>query len=102
MYYIFVTLILILVLRILQFRKHIYISEPKKEFTLKETINAMKFLGIEYRYDMYKFNKDMNEELSHGKKYPKCNLTNDDPIKTAQIVWAHYLDKVSDTYPEYF
>ena len=39
----------------------------------------------------------MNVEAEHGKNDPETNVTNDDPIITGKIAWAH-LKEFSDYY----
>ncbi len=41
------------------------------------------------RYDKKEIKAGMDEELEHGKKNKKLNVTNDDPVKTLKIVLAH-------------
>jgi hypothetical protein len=41
------------------------------------------------KYDTKQLKMGMAEELEHGKKTKKLNVTNDDPVKTLKIVLAH-------------
>lgn len=41
------------------------------------------------KYDMEQIKMGMGEELEHGKKDRKLNVTNDNPAKTLKIVIAH-------------
>jgi len=43
------------------------------------------------------FTMGINIELEHGMKDPQTNITNDDPILTGKIAWAH-LKEYSDYY----
>jgi hypothetical protein len=36
-------------------------------------------------------------ELEHGTRFPKANVTNDDPILTGKIAYAHLLE-----FPDYY
>jgi hypothetical protein len=51
-------------------------------------------LGKKYGIDFSKVSKKeflmgYSEELEHGKKNPKTNITNDDPVMTAKIASVH-------------
>ena len=39
----------------------------------------------------------MDVELEHGKVGPRTNVTNDDPVLTGKIAWAH-LNEIPDYY----
>ena len=39
----------------------------------------------------------MNVELEHGSRDPETNVTNDDPVITGKIAWAH-LKELPDYY----
>jgi hypothetical protein len=39
----------------------------------------------------------MDVELEHGKLHAEVNVTNDDPVKTGQIAWAHLME-----FPDYY
>jgi hypothetical protein len=41
--------------------------------------------------------KGMKVELEHGKRSPRTNITNDDPVKTRKIAKAH-LEELPDYY----
>ena len=38
------------------------------------------------------FTKGMNMELEHGKKHMATNISNDDPLITGKIAWAHLME----------
>ncbi len=39
----------------------------------------------------------INVELEHGTRFPECNVTNDDPLMTGKIAWAHLKE-----FPDYY
>lgn len=41
------------------------------------------------KYDIEQIKMGMGEELEHGKRDPKLNVTNNDPATTLKIVLAH-------------
>jgi hypothetical protein len=41
------------------------------------------------KYDTEQIKMGMGEELEHGKKNKKLNVTNNNPVKTLKIVIAH-------------
>jgi hypothetical protein len=46
--------------------------------------------GIRWRtFHAEQFQLGMNMELEHGKANPSTNVTNDDPMVIARLVWAH-------------
>jgi hypothetical protein len=55
-------------------------------------------LGIDWsRIDFEQFKMGLEVELEHGKANPKTNVTNNDPILTGKIAWAH-LNELPDYY----
>jgi hypothetical protein len=61
-----------------------------------ETFNEWQFKKIAKdakinikKYDIKQLEMGMKEELEHGKKNKKLNVTSDDPVKTLKIVIAH-------------
>ena len=55
-------------------------------------------LGIDWNIiPLEQFTMGINIELEHGMKDPQTNITNDDPILTGKIAWAH-LKEYSDYY----
>ena len=49
-------------------------------------------IGIDWDtslFDVEQFRIGMNVELEHGSQDPRTNVTNDDPITTGRIAWAH-------------
>ncbi len=55
-------------------------------------------LGIDWsKIDFEQFKMGLEVELEHGKVDSKTNVTNDDPILTGKIEWAH-LNELPDYY----
>ena len=57
-------------------------------------------IGIDWDtspFDVDQFRIGMNVELEHGSQDPRTNVTNDDPITTGRIAWAH-LNEFADYY----
>jgi hypothetical protein len=47
-------------------------------------------LGIDWtKVDLIEFRRGLEIELEHGTRDPETNVTNDDPILTGKIAWAH-------------
>ena len=64
----------------------------------KEARRIGKELGIDWStIDFEQFKMGLEVELEHGKVDPKTNVTNDDPILTGKIAWAH-LNELPDYY----
>jgi len=72
--------------------KRKYLEEEAKDVSLK--------LGINWNnvdFDLKQFTAGMNIESEHGSHDPETNVTNDNPIITGKIAWAH-LKEISDYY----
>ncbi len=68
------------------------------EFTKEQAKSIGDQLGIDWNIvNLEQFTKGINVESEHGKKDPQTNVTNDDPILTGKIAWAH-LKESSDYY----
>ena len=62
-------------------------------FSNQQIAEAAKALGIDFgavKFSPDDFSNGMNIELEHGTVNNITNLTDDDPVKTAQIVLAHF------------
>ena len=47
-------------------------------------------LGIDWtKIDLEQFRRGLEVELEHGAHDPETNVTNNDPILTGKIAWAH-------------
>lgn len=57
-------------------------------------------IGIDFdrtAFDVEQFRRGMEVELEHGRRHPETNVTDDDPILTGKIAWAHLKET-----PEYY
>lgn len=57
-------------------------------------------IGIDWTtspFDVEQFRSGMEVELEHGSHDPQTDVTNDDPILTGKIAWAH-LKEFADYY----
>ncbi|HVA11587.1 MAG TPA: DUF5661 family protein [Candidatus Dormibacteraeota bacterium] len=69
-----------------------------KEFTREEAKELGERVGIDFdRVDPEEFRLGLTVELEHGAHDPETNVTNDDPVMTAKIAWAH-LKELADYY----
>jgi hypothetical protein len=48
-------------------------------------------------FDVEAFRRGMEVEFEHGRHDPETNVTNDDPVLTGKIAWAH-LKELPDYY----
>ena len=80
-----------------------YYEEPyrmnrQKKFTKEEALEIGKAIGIDFgKIDLAQFRMGLEVELEHGTRFPKANVTNDDPILTGKIAYAHLLE-----FPDYY
>jgi uncharacterized protein DUF5661 len=51
----------------------------------------------ESAFDVAAFRRGMEVELEHGRRDPETNVTDDDPVMTGKIAWAH-LKELPDYY----
>ena len=55
-------------------------------------------LGIDWsKIDLNEFRRGLEVEFEHGAHDPDTNVTNDDPMLTGKIAWAH-LKELKDYY----
>ena len=60
------------------------------EFSKEEARKIGNDLGIDWtKIDFEQFRLGLEVELEHGAADPKTNVTNNDPILTGKIAWAH-------------
>lgn len=65
----------------------------QKKFTKEEALEIGKKIGIDFnKIDIEQFRKGLEVEMEHGTKFPQANVTNDDPILTGKIDYAHLLE----------
>jgi hypothetical protein len=70
----------------------------KKNFTAKEAKEIGEKLGIKWdKFDVEQFKMGLKVELEHGTRTKLTNVTNDDPLKTGKIAYAHLLE-----FPDYY
>jgi hypothetical protein len=70
----------------------------KKKFTVEVAKEIGKKLGIKWdKFDVEQFRMGMDVELEHGIQTPLTNVTNDDPLMTGKIAYAHLLE-----FPDYY
>jgi hypothetical protein len=70
----------------------------KRSFTVDEARRIGDRLGINWAdFDIAEFRRGLEVELEHGAHDPATNVTNDDPLLTGKIAWAH-LKELRDYY----
>ncbi len=70
----------------------------KKVFTSEEAREVAKKIGVDFKkWNIEQFRMGMDVELEHGKADPQTNVTDDDPVMTGKIAWAH-LNEIPDYY----
>lgn len=75
-------------------------EDNKVSFTMDEARDIAKKIGIDFsneKFDLNEFSIGINVELEHGTKFPNANVTNNDPILTGKIAYAHLLE-----FPDYY
>ena len=71
-----------------------------ERFTETDAIRIASELGIDWAtalFDVEQFRMGLAVELEHGAHDPETNVTDDDPILTGKIAWAH-LKELPDYY----
>ena len=70
----------------------------KKRITADEARAIGTQFGIDWsKIDLGEFRRGLEIEFEHGAHDPETNVTNDDPILTGKIAWAH-LKELADYY----
>jgi hypothetical protein len=70
----------------------------RRSFTEQEARKIGDALGINWAtVDLRQFRRGLEVELEHGAHDPQTNVTNDDPLTTGRIAWAH-LKEIRDYY----
>jgi hypothetical protein len=90
----------------------VIIMTEKRAFTAKQAEEIGRKLGIIWdKYDVEQFRMGMDIKLEHGTVDPNTNVTNDDPLTTGKIAFAHLnefpdyytrLDKMEDETEEFW
>jgi hypothetical protein len=69
-------------------------------FTTEQAQQIAEQIGITWsdvRFDIEQFQMGLAVELEHGSQDPRTNVTDDDPITTGKIAWAHL-----NEFPDYY
>ncbi len=75
-------------------------EKMKLAITLDQALELGVKLDINWgQYSLFEFLQGYGVELEHGTKFPRWNVTNNDPIMTAKIVMAH-LEELPDYYTQ--
>jgi len=70
----------------------------KRSFTSEEARKIGNAIGIDWAtVDVEQFRRGLEVELEHGAHDPQTNVTDDDPLMTGKIAWAH-LKEIRDYY----
>jgi len=70
----------------------------QRTFTREEARSIGEALGIGWAtVDIDEFRRGLEVELEHGSHDPQTNVTDDDPLTTGRIAWAH-LKEIRDYY----
>ena len=75
-------------------------TNAQKKFTAEQAQATATEIGLDFdevAFDLEQFRRGMEVELEHGSQDPMTNVTNDDPIITGKISWAH-LREMPDYY----
>ena len=63
------------------------------KFNILQARNIGDQLGVDWdRISIDQFTMGLNVELEHGSFFPETNITNDDPLITGKIAWAHLIE----------
>jgi len=69
-------------------------------FTKEQAAAVAAEIGLDFQgvsFDVEQFRRGMEVELEHGSRDPQTNVTNDDPMVTGKIAWAHLRE-----FPDYY
>jgi hypothetical protein len=70
----------------------------QKRFSLSEAKQIGEAIGINWHaFGVEQFQMGLEVELEHGTREPQTNVTDDDPIITGKIAWAHLKE-----FPDYY
>jgi hypothetical protein len=75
-------------------------TKAEEGFTAEQAAKVAADIGIDFdevAFDLEQFRRGMEVELEHGSNDPITNVTNDDPILTGKIAWAHLRE-----FPDYY
>lgn len=71
-----------------------------RTFTATDAAKIAGQIGLDFEtsdFALEDFLMGINVELEHGSQDPRTNVTNDDPVTTGKIAWAH-LNEFGDYY----
>lgn len=70
----------------------------ERRTTTEEAQRVGDEIGVDWeRYDLDQFRRGMDVEYEHGSHDPQTNVTNDDPVVTGKIAYAHMKE-----FPDYY
>ena len=70
----------------------------EKQFNIEKARQIGDTLGIDWnRFGVEQFWMGLEVELEHGARDPETNVTNDDPLLTGKIAFAHLKE-----FPDYY
>jgi hypothetical protein len=70
----------------------------KQTFTTEEAKRIGEQIGVDFtKFDLEQFRMGLAVEMEHGAHDPETNVTNNDPLLTGKIAWAH-LKEIPDYY----
>lgn len=70
----------------------------KRKFSTEEASTVGIQLGLDWALiDLEQFRRGLEIELEHGEINPETNVTDDNPVLTGKIAWAH-LNEIPDYY----
>lgn len=75
-------------------------ADQTQRFTTEQAMAVADEIGLAFdavAFDVEQFRRGMEVELEHGSHDPRTNVTNDDPLMTGKIAWAH-LNEMPDYY----
>ncbi len=76
------------------------ISISKNKLSIEEANSIGEQVGIDWNaspFSLEEFHKGMLVEIEHGSHDPETDVTNNDPVLTGKITWAH-LKELPDYY----
>jgi hypothetical protein len=75
-------------------------ARARRGFTEMQTRAIAALIGLDINgaaFDVDMFRRGLDVELEHGRRDPQTNVTDDDPLITGKIAWAH-LKELPDYY----
>jgi len=75
-------------------------ARARRGFTAMQARAIAALIGLDLNgaaFDVDTFRRGLDVELEHGRRDPQTNVTDDDPLITGKIAWAH-LKELPDYY----